>query len=153
MDNPSEEQQVIRLESPFHWVNAQGLQLRLQVFVKVKDAEGRIALVQLKENPGFWWLPAETLQPNEPVKEAAKRVCKTWFGDELDPRVSDVVTFPYAEGDPAVKWYIVHVFEADAPEGGLELLDDTKEITFVEPGSEPPGPFAMGHEDMWPLME
>ncbi|MDX1612415.1 MAG: hypothetical protein R3185_08595, partial [Candidatus Thermoplasmatota archaeon] len=107
------------------------------------------------EHPEHWWIPAETLRPNEPVKEGAWRVAATWFGEEtadaLDIQVKDVITWPY-EGGGEPKWYILHLFEAQV-DGELPLLEDTAEVRFVEPGTQAPGAFAMGHGDVWPLLE
>lgn len=141
-------------ESPFHHVNAQGLALRLQVQLIVRDEEGKIALVETESyQPGHWWIPSETLKPNEDVKEAAGRVSETWFGEDLEPELADVFTFTADTEAGERAWYIVHVFETTEPESGLEELPDTVEIRFVAPGEDPPGPFAMDHGSVWPLYD
>lgn len=139
-------------QSPFHHVNAQGLALRLQVQVVVRDDEGRIALAQTeKHQPGRWWIPAETLRPNEDVKEGASRVSETWFGEDLGPELSDVFTFPADTDAGHTAWYIIHVFEVQAGPEELSAVPDGVTLTFVAPGEEPPGPFAMDHGSVWPL--
>jgi ADP-ribose pyrophosphatase YjhB (NUDIX family) len=140
-----------RSESPFHHVNAQGLALRLQVQVLVRDDEDRIALAHSQTHqPGRWWIPAETLQPNEDVEAAASRVSETWFGEDLEPELADVITFPADTEAGERAWYILHVFEAEATEDELNRLPDGVTVEFVEPGAEPPGPWAMDHGSVWP---
>lgn len=136
--------------SPYHWVNGDGLSMRMQVFLTVRSSEGQVALVQLERPSGHWWIPAETLRPNEPIKEAAVRVSETWFGEDLGPEIADIITFQSEEEDEP--WYNLFVFEVEAEPEDLKLLDDTVAIEFLAPGQSPPGPFAMGHEDVWPLV-
>ncbi len=139
-------------QSPFHHVNAQGLALRLQVMLLARDGEGRIALAQTeKHHPGRWWIPAETLRPNEDVKEGALRVSRTWFGEELDAELADVFTFQADTDAGETAWYIVHVFEAQASQGDLSELPGGVTVEHVAPGDQPPGPFAMDHASVWPL--
>lgn len=135
--------------SPFHWVNGDGLSLRLQAFLTVRNAEDEVALVQLDKPPGHWWLPAETLRPNEPVHEAGKRVSETWFGVDLDPELAEVINFSAEEeGEP---WYHLFVFEARGELEDFDLPGDTVEVRFLEPGEEIE-PFAMGHAEVWPKL-
>ncbi len=137
-------------QSPFHHVNAQGLALRLQVMVLIRDGEDRIALAQTqKHQPGRWWIPAETLRPNEDVKEAASRVSETWFGEDLEPGLVDVLTFPANTDEGHTAWYIIHIFEVRAGSGELTSVPEGVTLEFVAPGEEAPGPFAMDHGTVW----
>jgi ADP-ribose pyrophosphatase YjhB (NUDIX family) len=141
-------------QSPFHHVNAQGLALRLQVQLRVRDEDGRIALAQSdKHQPGRWWIPAETLKPNEDVKEAASRVSETWFGEGLEPELADVLTFQADMDKGQQAWYIIHIFETDKPDEGLTELSDAITLNWTEPGDQPPGPWAMDHGSVWPYHE
>lgn len=128
-------------ERPHHWVNSQGLGLRLQCFLAVRDAERRVACVRLKASPDAWSLPGESLQPNEDVHAAAARVAASWFATPLEPRLADVLTWP-DDGDG--KWYVLFVYEAEAPGGRLQAPDDTLEVAFASVG-KPPGSFGMDH--------
>lgn len=140
-------------QSPFHHVNQQGLSLRLQIMLRVRDGDGNIALVQTESHqPGRWWIPAETLRPNEEVTEGAVRVSETWFGEDLDPEIADVLTFPADTDAGETAWYIVHVFEAEAPDRELDALPGGCEVHWTAPGDQPPGPFAMDHAAVWPLL-
>lgn len=139
---------------PTHWFNSEGYQMRLQLFVLVRDDRGRVACVREKERAGVWNLPGETVKPNVDVNEAASWVSEMWFVDDLKPRIADVLTFP-AEGPDAEdnKWYIVLLYEAKAPDpsaddGGLEKPDDTEEIRMF-PLDEPPGEWGMDHGAVW----
>ncbi|MGQ0535736.1 MAG: NUDIX hydrolase [Methanobacteriota archaeon] len=131
---------------PTRFFNADGLQLRLQCFLLVRDAKRRIACVRLKNNALAWNLPGETMRPNEDPNEAARRVAELWFGEKLAPKVAQVVNFPEEGGDK--RWYVLFLFEADAPAGGLKAPEDTEEIRFVEPGTIP-GPWNLDHGSVW----
>jgi ADP-ribose pyrophosphatase YjhB (NUDIX family) len=124
-----------------HWVNSEGLGLRLQVFLIVRDADRRVACVRLKSSPDVWMLPGESLRPNEELQAAAERVSEMWFGANLKPRLTGVQNYPDT-GDK--KWYVLFMCEAPAPPGGLKKPDDTEEIAFV-PVGKAPGPFGMDH--------
>lgn len=131
-------------EQPHHWVNSEGLGLRLQCFLVVRDADRRIACVRLKEQQG-WFLPGESFRPNEAPDDAARRVSTTWFGVDLQPRVAGFQSYP-DHGDG--KWYVIVLYEAQVPKGGLKVLEDTAEIAFA-PAGKAPGPFAMSHADVF----
>lgn len=146
---PAEDPSGAVSRSPFHWVNSKGLSMRMQVFLTVRNSQDEVALVQLEKPPGHWWLPAETLQPNEPLTEAATRVSETWFGVDLEPEIADIVTF--TSDGPGEPWYHLFLFEARAEPEDFELPGDTVEVRFLEPGEEI-GPFAMGHADVWPKL-
>lgn len=128
-------------EQPHHWVNSEGLGLRLQCFLVVRDRDRRVACVRLKANPQVWSLPGETLKPNEDLLAAAERVSHAWFGHGLDLHFAGVQNYPDT-GDG--KWYVLFLFEGDAPKEGFKLPDDTAEIAFA-PVGKPPGPFGMDH--------
>lgn len=132
-------------KEPHHWVNSQGLALRLQCFVAVRDGQKRIALVRLKNSPEHWMLPGESFRPNEAPDEAARRVCEMWFGQDLKARIAGWQNYP-DNGDQ--RWYLLFIYEAQAPAAGLPKPDDTEEIRFVAPG-EAPGPFGMSHAEVF----
>jgi ADP-ribose pyrophosphatase YjhB (NUDIX family) len=132
-------------DKPHHWINSDGLGLRLQCFLIVRDADRRVACVRLKENGGAWSLPGESLQPNESPPMAAERIAKSWFGLSLPATPTEVVNFP-DDGDG--KWYMIFLYEAATPRGGLPKLADTDEIAFT-PVGKPPGAFAMSHSDVF----
>ena len=132
-------------ERPHHWVNSEGVELRLQVFVAVRDADHRVACVRLKNNPGQWYMPGESVLPNEDLNAAARRVTESYFGQALDGRIADIVTWPTdAEG----AWYVLFLYEAHAPKTGLKKPEDTEEIAFAPPGKAP-GEFALSHGDVF----
>lgn len=131
-------------KEPHHWVNGQGLGLRLQCFVAVRDAQRRIAVVRLKGNPEQWMLPGESFRPNEHPDEAARRVCEMWFGQDLQARFAGWQNYPEANDQ---RWYLLFLYEAHAP-AHLAKPDDTEEIRFVAPGHAP-GPFAMSHGEVF----
>lgn len=136
-------------EHPTHWVNPEGLKLRLQVFLIVRDAEGRVACVREKERPQVWNLPGETVPPNVDLNETAGKVSELWFVDRLPASVADVQTYPADRDDPNDKWYVLFIYEAEAPDpsaddGGLKMPDDTAEIRFF-PLDEPPEAWGMDH--------
>ncbi len=126
------------------YTNGAGLMLRVQCFLTVRNKRREIACVRLKGNPG-WSVPGESIQPNEAPNDAARRVSKMWFDVELPTRIADVQSYPDS-GDH--KWYVLFIYEADEPQDGLKLLDDTEAITFVHAGREP-GPFVMDHKDVF----
>jgi ADP-ribose pyrophosphatase YjhB (NUDIX family) len=126
---------------PHHWVNSDGLGLRLQCFLVVRDAERRIACVRLKGNPQQWMLPGESMRPNEAPDDAARRVAEMWFGTPLPAQLADIQSYP-DDGDQ--RWYLLFVYEAKAPPAGLPKLDDTEQVAFV-PAGKAPGEFAMDH--------
>jgi ADP-ribose pyrophosphatase YjhB (NUDIX family) len=128
-------------EQPHHWVNSEGTGLRLQCFLVVRDADRRVACVRLKANPDVWNLPGESFRPSEAPDDAARRVGESWFGTDLRPRLTGFLNFP-DDGDQ--RWYLLFLYEAQAPQGALKLPDDTAEIAFA-PVGKPPGPFAMDH--------
>jgi ADP-ribose pyrophosphatase YjhB (NUDIX family) len=128
-------------EAPHHWVNSEGTGLRLQCFLVVRDADRRVACVRLKNNAQEWMLPAESFKPSEAPEEAAKRVAESWFGQDLGAKLVGFQNYPDT-GDQ--RWYLLFVFEAQAPKGGLKKPDDTEEIAFA-PVGKAPGPFAMDH--------
>lgn len=132
---------------PTHFWNTDGLQLRLQCFVIVRDEDDRVALVREKERPNVLNLPGETVIPNSNLDEMAGRVSELWFVDRLDTEVSQVLSWP-AE-DPNGKWYIVFLYEADKPADGLKMPDDTEEFVWVSTKGDPPGDLAMNHVDVW----
>jgi ADP-ribose pyrophosphatase YjhB (NUDIX family) len=129
-------------EQPHHWVNSEGLGLRLQCFLLVRDADRRVACVRLKEPGDRWSLPAESFRPNESPDDAARRVSTSWFGTDLRPKPAGFLNFPEQDGDQ--RWYLLFLYEAHAPKGGFALPDDTAEIAFA-PVGKAPGPFAMDH--------
>ncbi|HEV8361613.1 MAG TPA: NUDIX domain-containing protein [Candidatus Thermoplasmatota archaeon] len=136
-------------ERPHHWVNSDGLGLRLQCFLVVRDADRRVACVRLKDHGDRWSLPGESLKPNESPPMAAERIAQVWFGVPLPAKPAEVQNFP-DDGDG--KWYMVFTYEAPAPKAGLPLLDDTAEIAFA-PVGKPPGPFAMSHADVFARLQ
>lgn len=121
-----------------------GPRLRLQAFVVVRDEDRRILCLKEKDVEG-WMLPGELLAVNEAPDDAARRVVASWFKTPLEMWLSEVLSFP-ATGPEDDKWYLVFVYEADAP-ADLKFAEGTEEGKFFPPG---PGPtFAMAHGDIW----
>lgn len=127
-----------------------GAQLRLQCFVIVRDAKQRIALVRIPDIDG-WCLPGETMRVNETPDEAARRVARTWFTSRVGMALDRVLSFP-ATGPLDDKWYLLFVYDGEA-DGELKATEDTLELTWVGLDEAPPGPFAMGHGDVWAAMK
>lgn len=132
-------------KEPHHWVNGEGLGLRLQCFLVVRDQDRRVACVRLKNSPDGWNLPGESFRPNEHPDDAARRVSEMWFGADLKPRPAGYLNFP-EEGDQ--RWYLLFLYEVQAPRGGFALPEDTAEIAFA-PVGKPPGPFHMDHANVF----
>ena len=130
---------------PNSYRNGQGLLLRVQCFLAVRDTDRHIACVKLKENDG-WSLPGETIKPNENPDDAARRVAQMWFEIDLPLRIASVQSYPDDGEDH--KWYVIFIYEADAPPAGLKILDDTEKITFVKAGN-PPSPMVMDHGEVF----
>lgn len=122
-----------------------GTGLRLQCFLTIRDAEGRVATLRVQGIDG-WCIPGETLLLNESPDQAAVRTARTWFQTPLGLQLDRVLSFP-ATGPEDDKWYLIFVYHADAP-ADLKGTPDTEEIRFVSP-AEAPGPFAMAHADVW----
>lgn len=136
---------------PTHFWNKDDLQLRLQCFVIVRDDEGRVACVREKERPQVWNLPGETVPPDTDVRGFSRDVSELWFVEPLETRPLDVLT--WTTDEPGVdKWYITFLFEADAPEDGLDKPDDTEEIRFFAL-DEPPAEFAMDHGSIFEALK
>jgi len=129
---------------PTNYSNSDGLGLRLQCFLAIRDSQRRVACVQLKGTIG-WSLPGETLQPNESPDAAAARVAKVWFDATLPAKLVAVQSYP-DDGDH--KWYLLFIYEATAPKEGLKALEDTEKVAFAAPGA-PPGPFGMDHQTVF----
>lgn len=129
-----------------HWTNPQGKALRMQVFVIVRDPDGRICCVREKADNTVWKLPGETLFPDQHPNARAADVSKLWFGKDLEPRVKDVVSWDSSDDG---KWYIVFVYEATVDSlDDLDMPEDTEEYIFTEPGKAP-GPWGMSHGDLF----
>ncbi|HVL87761.1 MAG TPA: NUDIX domain-containing protein [Candidatus Thermoplasmatota archaeon] len=127
-----------------HFYNSEGAVLRLQCFVIVRNKDRRLACLRLEGYDG-WMLPGETVRKNESPAECAKRIVDTWFATPVTPRVVGFQNYP-DDGDK--RWYVIIVFEADEPAGGLKGTPDTLEIAWV-PAGKPPGAFAMSHADVF----
>lgn len=125
------------------------VELRMQCFLTVKDAQGRVALVRVQDIDG-WCIPAETMRVNESPEQAAVRVARTWFTTPVGMWLDRVLSFP-ATGPQDNRWYVVFVFAADAP-ADLKGTPDTEEIRFCALDA-PPGPFAMSHRDVWTALQ
>lgn len=121
------------------------VELRMQCFLTVKDAEGKILHVKVRDIEG-WCIPAETMKFNESPEQAAVRVARTWFETPVGMWLDRVLSFPATGGDDN-RWYVIFVFAADAP-AGLKGTPDTEALRWVAPG-EPATGFAMAHADVW----
>lgn len=122
-----------------------GTQLRMQCFVTVRDAQGRVATLKVDGIDG-WCIPGESMLLNESPDQAAVRVARTWFTTPLGLQLERILSFP-AMGAGDDRWYLLFVYHADAP-ADLKGTPDTKEIRFSD-RSDPPAPFAMSHKDVW----
>ncbi|HLE96503.1 MAG TPA: NUDIX hydrolase [Candidatus Thermoplasmatota archaeon] len=117
--------------------------LRLQAFVAVRDAERRILCLK---SQGGWMLPGVLLVANESPDDAARRAVATFLRTPLQLWLSEALNFP-ATGPEDDKWYLVLLYEADAP-ASLATAPGIEETRFVKPG-EAPGPWAMSHQDIF----
>ena len=124
-----------------------GTHLRLQCFVAIRDAEGRVATVRVQGIDG-WCLPGESMLVNESPDEAAVRVARTWFQTPLGLQLDRVLSFP-ATGPGDDRWYLLFVYHADAP-AGLQGTPDTLELKFRAKADAPQ--WAMSHGDVWPQL-
>lgn len=132
-----------RLPAKFTHEMGAGPRLRLQAFVVVRDEARRILC--LKEKDVGWMLPGELLAVNEAPDDAARRVVATWFKTPLQMWLTEVLSFP-ATGPEDDKWYLIFLYEADAPEG-LAYAEGTEEGKFFPAGKGPE--FAMAHADIF----
>ena len=123
-----------------------GTHLRLQCFLIVRDAQDRVATLRVQGIDG-WCLPGESMVLNESPDQAAVRVARTWFESPLGMQLERVLSFP-ATGPGDDRWYLLFVYHADAPAGGLKGTSDTEEIVFRSLG-DPAPQFAMSHLDVW----
>jgi len=122
-----------------------GTHLRLQCFLAVRDAQGRIATVRVQGIDG-WCIPGESMLVNESPDQAAVRVARMWFTSPLGLQLDRVLSFP-ATGPGDDRWYLLFVYHADAP-GELKATPDTLEIAFRAKDDAPPQ-WAMSHKDVW----
>jgi ADP-ribose pyrophosphatase YjhB (NUDIX family) len=126
-----------------------GTQLRLQCFLAVRDADGRVLTLRVQGIDG-WALPAESMLLNESPDEAARRVAQTWFASPIPTiQLDRIVSFP-ATGPEDDRWYMIFVYHADAP-ADLKGTPDTEETRFRSP-REAPETWAMSHGDVWPQL-
>ncbi|HWG90002.1 MAG TPA: NUDIX domain-containing protein [Candidatus Thermoplasmatota archaeon] len=130
-----------------------GTSLRLQAFVVVRAADGRVAAVRTQDNPDVWFLPGETLLLNEDPAEAAKRVLRSWFTTPLDaPELVDVFSYP-ATGGEDNRWYLLFMYQLQLSPGALlEATPDTLELQFITPGENAPGPWGADHKSVWEMI-
>lgn len=122
-----------------------GTKLRLQCFVVVRDAQGRVATVKVQGIDG-WCIPGESMNLNESPDQAAVRTARMWFTTPLGLQLDRVLSFP-ATGGEDDRWYLLFIYHADAP-AGLQGTPDTVELKF-RGKDEPPEQFAMSHRDVW----
>lgn len=126
-----------------------GTQLRMQCFLAVRNAEGRVATVRVQGIDG-WALPGESMLLNESPDQAAARVAKMWFDTPLPAiQLDRILSFP-ATGPDDDRWYLLFVYHADAP-ADLKGTPDTQELRFRSP-REAPEKWAMSHADVWPQL-
>jgi hypothetical protein len=125
-----------------------GTQLRLQCFVAIRDAEGKVATVRIQGYDG-WCLPGESMLVNESPDQAAVRVARTWFETPLGLQLDRILSFP-ATGGEDNRWYLLFIYHAEAP-AGLKGTADTVELAFRSK-SDPPAEWAMSHGDVWPQL-
>lgn len=123
-----------------------GTHLRLQCFVMVRDAQDRVATLRVQGIEG-WCFPGESMLLNESPDQAAVRVARTWFTSPLGMQLERVLSFP-ATGPGDDRWYLLFVYHADLPEGGLKATPDTEEVVFRSL-KDPMPQMAMSHADVW----
>lgn len=126
-----------------------GTQLRLQCFVTIRDAEQRVLAARIQGYDG-WCIPGETLLLNESPDNAARRVVATWFETPMQLWLDRVMSFP-ATGPEDDRWYLIFIYNAEAP-AGLKGTPDTLELKFF-PVNAPPPQFAMSHADVWAQLQ
>lgn len=123
------------------------VRLRLQAFVTVRDGDGRVALLRLREAPDVLLLQGELMQVNEHPDEAAERVAKSWFESDLkDLKLASIENYPATGGDDT-SWYMIFRYEAKAA-GELKGTPDTMEIKWARPG-EDVADLGFAHRDVW----
>jgi hypothetical protein len=133
------------MPTPAKFRHDDGIALRLQVFVLPRDAQGRVAVQRIQGYDG-WCLSGETLLLNEAPDDAAMRVVRSWYGTPMQPRLARVLSFPATGGDDD-RWYLVLVYEAEAP-AKLERTPDCLDLAF-HALDEGPKEWAMSHADVW----
>lgn len=122
-----------------------GTKLRLQCFVVVHDAQGRVATVRVLGIDG-WCIPGESMVLNESPDQAAVRVARMWFVTPLGLQLDRVLSYP-PTGPDDDRWYLLFVYHAEAP-AALKGTPDTVELSF-RGKDDPPPQFAMSHRDVW----
>lgn len=137
---------------PSEFWNVDELQLRMQIFLIVRDEDDRVCMVREKDRPNVLNLPGETVPPNKRVEtEVVDWIGELWFTEPLEAEISQIMSWPAEE--PGGKWYVVFVFEADKPDGGLSKPDDTEEFVWASTKGDPPGELSMNHTDIWERLE
>jgi hypothetical protein len=127
------------------FVHENGTQLRMQCFVTVRDAEGRVATLRVQGIDG-WCIPGESMLLNESPDQAAVRTARTWFVSPLGLQLDRIMSFP-ATGPGDDRWYLLFVYNADAPTD-LQATSDTQELKF-RGKDDAPDVWAMSHRDVW----
>jgi hypothetical protein len=118
----------------------------LQVFVAVRDAQLRIACVQLDSRPGEWMMPSENCFDGTDPTQLVRDVLPRWFDTPLgEPRLVQAQNYPPEDGDE--HWMVVLVHEVDAP-ARLVATPDTTALRFFPPGPLP-GPMFKDHAAVW----
>jgi hypothetical protein len=118
----------------------------LQVFLTLRDARRRVALVQLENHPGAWMMPSENCFDGTDPTRLVEDIGPRWFDTPLPaPRLVQAQNYPPEDGDE--HWMVVLVYEAHAP-GTLVPTKDTTALQFAAP-PEPPGPMFKDHASVW----
>lgn len=120
-------------------------QAHLQVFLTVRDAQRRVACVQLDSKPGEWMLPSENCFEGKDPTGLVQDIVPRWFRTPLRPRLVQAQNYPPEDGDE--HWMVVLVYEAEAPPE-LKGTPDTTALRFA-PAGEPPGPMFKDHAAVW----
>lgn len=118
----------------------------LQVFLTVRDAQRRVACVQLENHPGQWMMPSENCFEGKDPTQLVRDILPRWFRSPLGaPRLVQAQNYPPEDGDG--HWMVVLVYEVDAPPK-LEGTPDTDALQFF-PVGKAPGPMFKDHATVW----
>ncbi|MCA1813546.1 MAG: hypothetical protein LC624_06300 [Halobacteriales archaeon] len=118
----------------------------LQVFVLVRDAERRVACVQLATRPGEWMMPSENCFDGTDPTQLVRDILPRWFDTPLgEPRLVQAQNYPPEDGDE--HWMLVLVYEVPAP-AKLAGTPDTTALRFFARDA-PPERMFKDHARVW----
>ena len=117
----------------------------LQVFLTLRDAQRRVAVVQLESKPGEWMMPSENCFDGTDPSQLVEDIVPRWFESALPkPRLAQAQNYPPEDDD---HWMVVLVYEVEAPKKVVPTKDTTALQFF--PVGKAPGTMFKDHATVW----